>query len=325
MTPDYQTEKRMALKLQAIPLPDLNGKSVLDVGCDMAFWSFLAADRGAAQVTGIDRGRLVRGHQVNLIEVNQFEAERRNSGGTVSFHHLNLGRQWHQFGRFDIVFLFSLYHHVYAACGDHKPIWFWLHRHTKGQLLWEGPVDDGDPVVRANVPAHLVAKYTKGEILAAAEPYFAAEYIGPALHEPTREVWRFTPKRLKTEEIAGAAKDGAGGATKAFLHEDSRRSHEVRHIVGYMPKPGSLNVWCDRPFDWNKGYYRAQLLDVVERGKPNSPWEYRWARLYPVTVNGLEAHAFRFEGEHYNERFVELIAPVKLRDYLTSPAVTLCR
>jgi SAM-dependent methyltransferase len=327
MTPDYQTDKRMALKLQAIPLPDLQDKSVLDVGCDFGFWSFLAADRGASRVLGLDRGRDVKGHGVvDLAEMNRSRAGVRYPLEKVDFRKIDLGKQWREVGCFDVVFLFSLYHHLFANCGNHNAIWFWLWNHTAEMLLWENPVDDSDPVVRANVPDHLRPKYNRAEIFSAAERYFTAEPIGPALHEPTREVWRFIPKEPKEETITGQAQAGAGGAAKAFEYSDGRRSGEIRDILGYQPKAGSLNVWCDRPFDWSKDYYRSQILDVADRRLGlNSKWAPKWARFYPITVNGIQAHVFRFEGEAYNERFVELIAPVKLRDHLTSVDVTLCR
>ena len=48
IAPDYQTLRRMAAKLQAVPLPELRGKRVLDVGCDAGAWCWLAAEQGAA-------------------------------------------------------------------------------------------------------------------------------------------------------------------------------------------------------------------------------------------------------------------------------------
>lgn len=325
MTPDYQTDKRMALKLQAIPLPDLTGKSVLDVGCDFGFWSFLAADRGAARVVGLDRGRAVRGEVVDLVEMNRSKAAVRWPAERVDFKKTDLGKQWHEYGRFDVVFLFSLYHHIFANCGDHRAIWYWLNRHVSGELLWENPVDDSDAVVKANVPDHLMAKYTRAEIFAAAEHYFHAQPVGPALHEPTREVWRFAPKKRPMGIWAGNVQSGAGGATRAFEYAGGRRMQEIGSILGYIPVPGSLNVWCDRPFDWSADYYRAQVLDVADRRAGlSSAWEPKWARLYPLKIEGIEAHAFRFEGEAYNERFVELVAPCQLRDALNSDRVTLC-
>jgi len=72
VAPDYQTPRRMAAKLQAVPLPELRGKRVLDVGCDAGAWCWLAAEQGAADVLGLDRGREVRGRGfVDVIKENR--------------------------------------------------------------------------------------------------------------------------------------------------------------------------------------------------------------------------------------------------------------
>jgi hypothetical protein len=76
------------------------------------------------------------------------------------------------------------------------------------------------------------------------------------------------------------------------------------------------------PFDWDAEYFRAQILDVKDRSRGiDSKWGPRWARFYPVRVDGEDAFALRFESEHYDLRFMELIAPRKLRDMVHGPAV----
>lgn len=189
---DYQTEHRMALKLRAVPLPeDLTGKSVLDVGCEGGWWCRLARDRGASRVLGLDRGREVRGRGwVDLVAENRANPD--NHG--IEFERINLGKEWTQFGKFDVVLCMSMYHHVYAQCVDHKAIWFWLHLHTAkdGVLLWEGPLDTRDSVARRATDS--VGGYTRDAILKVAEHFFDIEVIGPALHEPYREVLRCTPR-----------------------------------------------------------------------------------------------------------------------------------
>lgn len=327
MTGDYQTPARMAAKLRAIPLPDMKGKRVLDVGTDHGAWCFLAAERGAVDALGLDRNRDVRGRGVvDLIAQNRDEANRQ--GVKCRFEHINIGKEWREFGRFDLVLVLSVFHHLYEACGDLRAVWFWLSRHVThdGVLLWEGPLDDGDPVVRANVSADNRPRYNRDAILGAAGLYFRAEHIGPALHEPTREVWRFMPRGSPHREWEGTVKSGAGGATAAFLHADGRRCREIEKALGFLPFPGSLNVLLGDPFDWAADYYRAQVLDVAERGKGlDVEWKPRWARFYPLTIQGVSAWSFRFEGEKYNERFLELIAPTKLRDRISGPEVTIAR
>jgi hypothetical protein len=145
----------------------------------------------------------------------------------------------------------------------------------------------------------------------AATEFFEYEYIGPALHSPTREVFKFTlnpqpqgDKRLLEAEVV----HGNGGATIAWQAFENRRIKEVEYILGYAMVPGSLNLNCEQNFDWNYGYYRAQILDPRLTGD----WEPRWCRFYPVIYKGMNVFAFRFEDERYAENFVELIADRRL-------------
>jgi SAM-dependent methyltransferase len=329
--PDYQTPERMSLKRAAIPLPDFAGKRVLDVGCDHGYWSFLAAEQGAAQVVGLDRNREVRGRGfTNLIAQNEAIARADQRYRACEFQRIDLGKQYRIFGHFDVVLCLSVYHHIYeAAGGDHMPVWLWLWHHaqlSRSVLLWEGPVDANDPVVRANVSAEHQTNYTRDAILAAGSCFFHGEFIGPALHEPTREVWRFTPRDRVETSVDGLMENGAGGATKAFEYAGGRRMDEIAQVLGNRPVPGSLNVRLDKAFDWNTDYFRAQILDVEDRASGIAgKWSPRWARFYPVAIDGEDAYAFRFEGETYDPRFVELIAPWRLRDMVNGPRVTLCR
>lgn len=319
---EYQTERRMALKRQAIPLPDFTGKRVIDCGTDHGYWAFLAAEMGAVDVLGLDRNRKVHGVETDLIRLNTEEAKAR--GSIARFERVNLGKEWREFGRFDVALVLSVYHHIFEACGDHRPIWFWLARHTE-EVIWEGPVDDSDPVVRANVSDQNRPGYRLDAILGAAARYFYAEKIGPALHEPTREVWRFRRRRSVEALQCGTVQKGAGGATKAFEYAEGRRIAEIETALGWRPYPGSLNVSLDERFDWDTGFYRTQILDVADRSAGlESMWASRWARLYPMTVDGIPAAAFRFEGERYQGNFVEIVAPVRLRDHVGG-RVTICR
>jgi hypothetical protein len=327
MTGDYQTDRRMGLKVAAIPLPDFKGKTVLDVGTDHGYFAFLASDRGAADVLGLDRNRTVRGGGVetDLIEIN-----RRAAPGTKGrFERVNIGKQWHEFGRFDVVLVFSVYHHLFENCGDHSAVWFWLRRHCNddAELIFEGPLNDSDPVVRANVSDENRISFTMNDILGAARVHFDEEYIGPALHEPTRYVYRFRPKPKAEWTQDAHIYAGAGGATKAFEYADGRRIKEIESILGVRPIAGSLNLHTyAKSFGWDMGYYRAQVMDVKDRSAGiGSEWAPRWARLYPINIEGIQAWAFRFEGEKYPETLVELLAPTRLRDHLSEMDVMLTR
>lgn len=332
IAPDYQVfdlvngnveniGQRMQQKLDAIPFPeDLSGKSVLDVGCDFGFWSFLASQRGASKVLGLDRGRDVKGQ--GFVDLPEMNNER---GTSCEFQSVNLGKQWKVFGKHDIVLLMSLYHHIYHQCESHLPIWYWLYRHTAESLIWENPTDNTDSVVKLNVSGHLHPKYTEKHILEAASEYFNYKYIGPAEHEPTRSVYEFTPRKIPTRIYAGHIGSGAGGAAKAFSYENGRRIGEIEKILGFKPFPGSLNIMLETPFDWSRDYFRSRVLDLANRKEGlNSHWVPRWARFYPVMVNGRKAFVFKFEGDAYPENFIELISEKRLRDEIEGSVMVQC-
>ncbi len=339
LSPDYQqvvlndagriigASERMAHKLEAVTLPDLAGASLLDVGCDGGFWCWTAAERGARDVLGLDRNRPVKGvGHVDLIAQNRAVAAQH--GLPCRFERINLGKQWHEFGGFDVALCLSMYHHVFENSGDHAPIWYWLWRHVTpdGLLIWEGPTDTTDAVVRMNVTA---SGYEFEAIVAAARAFFDVAPPTPARHEPTRVVLRMRPRRLPALRQTAEVRSGpTGGASEAFRYAGERRINEIQRILGMRPIPGSLNLSVDE-FDWDWGYYRARLLDAVDRlTGPNGfegTWAARWCRFYPLTMNGVRAWAMRFEGDTYPPEFVELIADVRLMDHVQGNKVTLAR
>jgi hypothetical protein len=161
-----------------------------------------------------------------------------------------------------------------------------------------------------NVPTRLHALYTEEAILAAASKYFEVDEIGPALHEPHRKVFRFLPKGLEKEAFASHRRSGAGGASKAWAYDDHARTKEFEHIMGHEVIEGSINLQLSKSFHWDRGYFRAKMRDVVDRGAGiDSEWAPRWVRIYPVFANYLLAYVFRFEGEKYPDNFVELVSP----------------
>jgi len=318
--------ERMRVKMGAVPLPDMNGKRVLDVGCDFGFWSFLAADIGAAEVVGIDRGRKVPGvGDVDIVAHNRAQAS-EHSYKKVRFEYANLGQQWLEFGQFDIVLMLSMYHHFFAQCGDHKAIFFWLWRQLApgGVVIWENPVDTLDGVAYLHIPDALHAQYNQDAIISAAYRYFHVEYIGAAEHEPHRKVFTFTRKEFEPYDLNGLAVHGAGGSSKAFAYAGGRRMVEIDVAMGFHPMPGSFNVMTEHNFDWDNGYYRTQILDWADRSSGfDGEVEPRWARLYPVAMCGVPCYAFRFEGESYPLNFVELISDTRLRDVVKQDRVSI--
>lgn len=212
---DYQTETRMRAKLSAIPLPeDFSGLSVLDIGCDHGAFTKLAADRGAESVLGLDRGRGVR-RDGRIVHRDIVERNRAQGWDRCTFEVCNLGSEWPEFGQRDVVFAFSVYHHVFQECGDHVAIWAWLAKHVApgGVLLFEGPIDTRDPIAKSRARGQL-QPYTRNAILTAAGEHFDVEYYGPAVHRDHREVWVCRPwdrtgrVRSRVPSLSTVAPDG---------------------------------------------------------------------------------------------------------------------
>ena len=132
LAPDYQTDDRMRLKAAAVPLPDMRGKRVLDVGTDFGWWAFRCAARGARRVVGLDRNRLVRGEMTDLVAMNRAAALADPAHAACEFVRQAVGADWREHGTFDVILMLSVYHHAYALCGDHAPLWYWARRQIEG-------------------------------------------------------------------------------------------------------------------------------------------------------------------------------------------------
>ncbi len=323
---------RLQQKLSALEAAfprSLQGRDVLDVGCDFGFWSFYAAAAGARRVVGLDRSRDVKEiGRVDLVDLN-YEMTRRYPElyGRCAFHATNVGREFKLFGVFDLVLLFSLYHHIFAQVEDHRAIWYWLYLHVRddGYLIWENPTSLDDPIARQAVPEILWPQFTEPQIFAAAERYFTCEYFGPAEHQPTRSVYVCRPRAQRRTAYAGEAIPGASGASPALLYNHGRRIQELQDLLGVRCVPGSLNVQLTSDFDWDDRYLRGRILDVKNRRQGlSSPWGPRWVRWYPVFVNRrIAAYAMRFEGEPYRASLMELIDAVELRPLLQDEELTI--
>lgn len=301
----------------------LAGRSVLDVGTDHGFFALLASSLGARTVLGLDRNREVKGRGwVDLIGENQARAAAYPLHKRVRFLEMNIGQEWRHLGAFEVVYCMSVYHHLYANCGSHEAVWCWLAEHTMGggTLIWEGPTDLTDPVAARHIPREFAEDYHEASIVAARARYFDIVIAGPAGHEPTRKIYVLR-RRDSVDGLwasRGLISSGAGGASAAFMHANARRCDEIERILGFRPFPGSFNVHLARPFPWHHGFVRAQVLDPVQRGNPESPWSPRWCRFYRVRLDpaygpGVVVHLMRFEGERYPASFAEAISPYSLR------------
>ena len=307
--------ERLQKKLNALSpvLPSFQEKTVLDIGCDFGFWSFLAAINGGS-VVGLDRSRPVKNMgQVNIPLLNNQTAQENKLN--AKFLDYEAGNQWWDFKKFDIVFCMSVYHHIFNICKSHQAVWYWFSRICGGQLIWENPLNSDDRVVQINIPNSELDLYNEDAIRSAADLYFSIEYEGPAIHETTRTVWRMTPKENRTFEYSGKSISGAGGASKAFVYDENKRANLISYILGKPIFPGTLNIQLNSDFAWDINYFRAQLPDVKDRAKGiDSDWSLRWVRFYPILINGISAWGMRFEGERYPLNFLEVIASVRLRD-----------
>jgi len=86
-------------------LPDISGKSCLDVGCSSGFFSLKVKELGAAHVTGVDSGE-----QPRAIEQARFAAQLL--GYDVEFQSLS-AYALHQLGRqFDVVLFMGVLYHL---------------------------------------------------------------------------------------------------------------------------------------------------------------------------------------------------------------------
>lgn len=88
---------------------DLTGKSVLDVGCAEGYCSFLAEERGAERVLGIDV-------EVERIERFRYAAERLGSK-CEAMQRSAYNVYAKDLGAFDVVFFFGIWYHL------RHPLW----------------------------------------------------------------------------------------------------------------------------------------------------------------------------------------------------------
>jgi tRNA (mo5U34)-methyltransferase len=83
---------------------NLNGKSLLDVGCNAGFYSIQAKRRGAARVLGVDGQRQ---------HIRQALLVRRMLGVDVEFRRMNIYElKPHEIGQFDITLALGLIYHL---------------------------------------------------------------------------------------------------------------------------------------------------------------------------------------------------------------------
>src|SRR4051794_19520070 len=100
---DSPGNSRSEEKLERIKLPaDLNGKSVLDLGCNEGYFCFEAKQRGASYVLGLDYDeKLLTSAREMALELN-LEVEFQ----LANLHKLSLSR------KFDFIIFLSALHYI---------------------------------------------------------------------------------------------------------------------------------------------------------------------------------------------------------------------
>lgn len=85
-------------------LPDLHGRSVLDVGCNDGYFLFACRRLGAERVVGVERDEHFRGHAVLVNELLGL--------GGIDVHLMSAYDVGEQLGRFDVTLALGLIYHL---------------------------------------------------------------------------------------------------------------------------------------------------------------------------------------------------------------------
>lgn len=143
ITPGHQGDDDINERyLSMLQLPDLTGKTVLDIGCSDGFYSFECEKRGAAKVIAVDDPKInasrgfhvaknILRSQVEFIPINLFDINPK------------------EFGKFDIVLALGLIYHLksfYIGLEIIKEL-------TKELVIIQSRIDRGnDLIVNVTVP-----------------------------------------------------------------------------------------------------------------------------------------------------------------------------
>lgn len=112
----------------------------------------------------------------------------------------------------------------------------------------------------------------------------------------------------------GKAMTGGGGASKAMAAHRCRRMLEVRETLGWTPFPGSLNLSLDKPFDHSKPKISALIHEKPAGQGYDDEWAQKLFHFWPIKINGIDAAAVLIEGRTHASNFLEVYAPIRLRD-----------
>lgn len=162
-------------------LDEYEGRRVLDIGCNLGFFAFLCAERGA-QVVAIEKDLKRLTWCINFQQAVLSEYPTHKWMKNITFAAVLPPQN----KKFDFIFLWSVYHHLFKQIQDH-----WLHFNffrsclsDNGILLFEGPMDPDYIIERIG----LKDVWSRIDIEAELSLVFSSwYYLGDALHVKGRE------------------------------------------------------------------------------------------------------------------------------------------
>lgn len=217
-------------KLQAIRLPDrLEGKRVLDVGCNEGFFSFEAKRRGAAQVIGLD--------------ANPAAIDRARRRGTeVAF----LLQSWDTLpaGRFDIILFLSALH--YESRPRELLQRLCAHLTEDGFLILECGVAMRPDTSLQWTQRHDVVQHPTWNMLIDhyLEP-FAVRLIGPSVNQAGDPMGRYVFHCYRRKPIVVLIRGHTGSGKTIFARElANQRSVQISvdHLLTSMKRMKHANT-----------------------------------------------------------------------------------
>ena len=200
-------------KLEALKLPNLHGKSFLDLGCNHGFFCFAALDRGAARAVGVDR-------DPQSIEAARARASELGLADKVRFVHSD----WDGFNEsgFDIAIILSALHYAPDQAGFLRKVAGMLN--PDGMLILEGGIIDNSrrdwtSIIRGKPPLTDIVDYpTRSTMFEMLSECYAPREKGPSVLQPGDNVPRFVwhCPRLKRMILSIGAPPTMGKTTLGF-------------------------------------------------------------------------------------------------------------
>jgi SAM-dependent methyltransferase len=200
-------------KLKALKLPDrLDGKRVLDLGCNYGFFCFEILDRGAKEVVGIDT-------DASAIAAAKERATLLGVTDRVRFVHSH----WDEFSEtgFDLILLLSALHYAKDQPALLRNIASMLNK--EGLFILEGGMlpnakRDWTAIIRGKPPYTDMVEYpNKIEMFRILSEKFAFRVAGPSVLQPGDLVPRFVFHCRKKKRMVMLFAEGPFAGKSTFL------------------------------------------------------------------------------------------------------------